>query len=92
MNRFGFGVVAILAIALGLLVGTFNSDKVHLDLLWLQLDWPLGLLLLFAFATGLLLGLCLVFLSHVFPLRLKIRKLQANAARTASRDLAAPDD
>ena len=92
MNRIVFGLVALLAVVLGLLVGTFNSDKVHLDLLWMQLDWPLGLLILIAFATGLLLGLCLVFLSHVFPLRLKIRKLQADAARAASRGLAAPDD
>jgi len=92
MNRIGFGLVALLAIVLGLLVGTFNSDKVHLDLLWLQLDWPLGLLILISFATGLLFGLCLVFLSHVLPLRLKIRKLQADAARAASRDLAAADD
>ncbi len=92
MYRLGFVLVAVLAIALGLLVGTFNSDKVHLDLLWLQLDWPLGLLILISFACGLLLGLCLVFLSHVFPLRLKVRRLQADADRAASQDLAAPND
>jgi putative membrane protein len=92
MNRIGFGLVAILAVVLGLLIGTFNPDSAHLDLLWVQLDWPLGLLILIAFVFGLLLGFCLVYLSHVFPLRLRIRKLQAKAARAAVPDLAAPND
>ena len=92
MNRIGFGLIAVLAIALGLVVGTFNADPVHLDLLWLQLDWPLGLLILIAFAAGLLLGICLIFLSHVFPLRLRNRKLQAEAARAATSDPAATHD
>ena len=92
MNRIGFGLVAILAVVLGLLIGTFNPDSAHLDLLWVQLDWPLGLLILVAFVFGLLLGFCLVYLSHVFPLRLRIRKLQAKAARAAVPDLAAPND
>jgi putative membrane protein len=92
MNRIGFGLVAILAVVLGLLIGTFNPDSAHLDLLWVQLDWPLGLLILIAFVFGLLLGFCLVYLSHVFPLRLRIRKLQAKAARAAVSDLAAPND
>ena len=92
MNRIGFGLVAILAVVLGLLIGTFNPDSAHLDLLWVQLDWPLGLLILIAFVFGLLLGFCLVYLSHVFPLRLRIRKLRAKAARAAVPDLAAPND
>ncbi len=37
-------------------------------------------------------GLCLVFLFHVLPLRLKIRKLYSEAARDTARDLAAHDD
>ena len=82
MNRLIFGLVAVLAIAVGLLVGTLNSDKALLDLLWLQLEWPLGLLVLLSFAVGLLLGLVMVYLSHVFPLRLKLRKVQAEIARS----------
>jgi uncharacterized integral membrane protein len=92
MYRLAFGFVAVLAIVLGLLVGTFNSDKVHLDLLWAQVDWPLGLLILISFACGLLVGLCLVFLSHVLPLRLKLRRLRASIAGAAGRDPAAPDE
>ena len=41
MNRFFFALVAVLAVIVGLLVGTLNSDKVPLDLLWFQLQWPL---------------------------------------------------
>ena len=87
MNRLIFGLVAVLAVAVGLLVGTLNSDKALLDLLWLQLEWPLGLLVLLSFAVGLLLGLVMVYLSHVFPLRLKLRKVQAEVARSEARNV-----
>ncbi len=92
MNRIGFGLVAVTAVVLGLLVGTFNSDGVQLDLLWVQLEWPLGLLILIAFAFGLLLGVCLVYLSHVLPLRLKLRRQRALTARGGERNPAGPDD
>ena len=46
MYRVLFFVVVILAVALGLLVGTLNSANVSVDLLWVRLDWPLGLILL----------------------------------------------
>ena len=91
MNRLFFGLVAVLAIVIGLLVGALNSDKVMLDLLWIQLEWPLGLLILLAFAVGLLLGLVLAYLTHVFPLRLKIRKLQAKAASSQGRGVTDTD-
>ena len=60
MYRIGFIIVAVLAIALGLLIGTLNSDTVGVDLLWVQLQWPLGLLILCVFAVGLLTGLLLI--------------------------------
>ena len=69
-----FGATAILA---GLLVGTLNSDKVALDLLWLQLHWPLGVILVISFATGLLLGLAAVYLLAVIPLKISLRRKQA---------------
>jgi uncharacterized integral membrane protein len=81
MSRIGFGLVAILAVVVGLLVGTFNSDKVVLDLLWVKMEWPLGLLILCAFALGLLVGLALLYLAQVLPLRLRLRRLMAEAAR-----------
>ena len=92
MNRLVFTLVAVLAIAVGLLVGTLNSEKVLLDLLWVQLEWPLGLLILLSMAGGLLLGLILVYLSRVFPLSLKLRKLQATVARTEIPDVSNTDD
>lgn len=77
MSRIGFWLIAILAIAVGLLVGTFNSDRVLLDLVWVQLTWPLGLLVLAAFAVGLVVGLVMLFLAQVLPLKLSVRRLQA---------------
>ena len=77
MSRIGFWLIAILAIAVGLLVGTFNSDRVLLDLVWVQLTWPLGLLVLAAFAVGLVVGLVMLFLAQVLPLKLSVRRMQA---------------
>lgn len=85
-----FGAAAILA---GLLVGTLNSEKVSLDLLWLQLEWPLGVILVIAFASGLLLGLAAVYLLSVIPLRISLRRKQAaaEAATAAGKAMTRPD-
>jgi len=74
--RIGFIIVMVLAIALGLLVGTLNHAVIDLDLLWVQLQWPLGLALLAALAAGILLGLLLTWLFSVVPLRMQLRKLR----------------
>jgi uncharacterized integral membrane protein len=76
LYRILFIVVTLLAAALGLLVGTLNSSRVTVDLLWVQLDWPLGLLLLTACATGLALGWLLVWLFSVLPLRARLRRMR----------------
>ena len=70
MFRIGFALTAILAILVGLLVGTLNSEPATLDLLWVHLHWPLGLLVLAALSVGLLLGLFLSWLFVVWPERL----------------------
>lgn len=88
MSRIGFALLAIVAVACGLLVGAFNPDPARLDLLWLQLEWPLGLLLLSALSVGVLVGVTLVFLFQVWPLRLRLNR--SEALRTESRD-AGPD-
>jgi len=92
VSRIGFWLIAILAIAIGLLVGTFNSDRVLLDLVWVQLAWPLGLLVLAAFAVGLIVGLALLFMAQVLPLRLKVRRLQAAARGQEGQEQTVPND
>ena len=92
MNRLIFGLVSLAAIAVGLLVGTLNSDQVRLDLLWVRLDWPLGLLLLLSLAVGLLLGMVMIYFSRVLPLRLKLRKALAETVRAESRNVTGVDD
>lgn len=74
MYRILFIIVVILAVALGLLVGTLNADIVKVDLLWVQLQWPLGLLILSSAAFGLLLGLLLAWFFGVLPLRSRLRR------------------
>jgi uncharacterized integral membrane protein len=44
------------------------------DLLWVQLDWPLGLLLLATLTVGLFIGLLLAWLFRILPLRMQLRK------------------
>jgi len=74
LYRLAFILVTVLAVALGLVIGTLNPDPVHLDLLWVQLEWPLGLVLLAAAALGLLSGLVLAWFFSILPLRARLRK------------------
>jgi len=74
LYRVIFIIIAVLAISLGLLIGTLNSDTVGIDLLWVQLQWPLGLLILCVFAVGLLSGVLLAWLFGIMPLRVRLRK------------------
>lgn len=78
MYRIAFILVTVLAVALGLLVGTLNSAPVVLDLLWIQLEWPLGLVVLAACAAGLGLGLLLAWLFSILPLKARLRKAKAS--------------
>ena len=80
VKKIGFFLVAITAIVVGLLVGTLNSESVSLDLLWLQLDLPLGLAILLGFSLGVITGLGLLYFARILPLRFQLRK-----ARTALR-------
>jgi len=74
LYRIIFIIVITLAVAMGLLVGTLNSDIAAVDLLWVQLDWPLGLLILSALSMGLFLGLGLAWFFGILPLRIQLRK------------------
>ncbi len=91
LRRMGFSLLAILAVAIGLVVGTFNSESVLLDLLWFQINWPLGLILLCAFVVGLVLGMALVNMAQVLPLRLRLRKLRMAGEQRIIPDSSADD-
>lgn len=79
MYRIGLIIVSVVAVSLGLLVGILNHDLVRVDLLWVQLDWPLGLLLLLSLAIGLLAGVSISWLFTVVPLRLQLRKVRRSS-------------
>lgn len=81
-----FILLAVLAAAAGLMLGTLNSEPVVLDLLWVQLHWPLGLVVVIMLAAGLLLGVLMTWLTAVLPLRLA-RRRGSEPARAVS----APD-
>ena len=91
MKKIGFILVAILAIVIGLLVGTLNAGVVQLDLLWIQFELPLGLAVLLGFALGLVAGLSVIYLTRVLPLRLQLRKARAASTNRDTPDLS-PDD
>ena len=87
MYRIIFIIVITLAVALGLLLGTLNSESVSVDLLWLQIQWPLGLLIMTAVATGLLAGMFFSWFFSVLPLRARLRKLRNQNQSNPSRSL-----
>ena len=76
MFRIGFVLVMLLAISLGVVTGSLNPQIVNVDLLWFQLAWPLGLILICILVLGALLGLLLVCLFAVWPLKMRLRKAE----------------
>ena len=76
MYRIGIYLLAGLAVLFGLVVGTLNSERVSLDLLWLELEWPLGLIMVASLVVGLLLGITALWIGRVLPLQLKLRNLR----------------
>ena len=92
MKKAGFYLTAIAAVVIGLLVGTLNSAPVQLDLLWVQFELPLGSAVLMGFATGVLVGLILLYLGRVLPLRVSLRKARSALARSEARDTSPGDD
>ncbi len=81
MKKAGYTLLAIAAIVVGLIVGTLNSTPVSLDLLWVQLEIPLGLAILLGFSLGLVTGLSMIYLGRVLPLSLLLRKARTALAR-----------
>jgi uncharacterized integral membrane protein len=87
LYRIVFIIVVTLAVAVGLLLGTLNAEAVSVDLLWVQIEWPLGLLILSATTAGLLLGLCLAWFFSILPLRVRLRKARNQAQHDPVRSL-----
>lgn len=92
LRKAGFFVVALAVIAVGLIVGTLNSSSVSLDLLWFQLELPLGLAVLSGFAFGLLAGSAMTWLGRVLPLRLQLRKTHKALIKQDAPGLNTSDD
>lgn len=92
----------MIAVACGLLLGTLNAEPVTLDLLWVQLDWPLGLVTVMALALGVLLGIAATWIIQVWPLRMALRRAKTaghtatpestKETRNQGAELRAPDD
>ena len=74
MKKTGFILIAVAAIVIGFLVGTLNSASVSVDLLWFQFELPLGLAILSGFSLGLVVGISMLYMARIVPLRLQLRK------------------
>lgn len=83
MAKLIFIVLALLAIATGLVLGTLNADPVVVDLLWFQLNWPLGLVLVTTLALGVFIGMTGIWLMQVWPMKMALRRERAAAAKAA---------
>ncbi|MCF6226526.1 MAG: LapA family protein [Xanthomonadales bacterium] len=76
MYRLSLYILALLALVLGLLIGTLNASSVNIDLFWQQLELPLGAALVMAFVLGILLGLFALYVFRVLPQAIQLRGLQ----------------
>ncbi len=80
----------VLAITLGVVIGSLNSQIVNVDFLWFQLVWPLGLTLICVLMLGILIGFLLIGLFALWPMKFRLRKaekqLHNNALIAASMD------
>lgn len=83
MYRIGFIFVVVLAITLGVVIGALNPEIVNVDLLWFQLAWPLGLTLICVLILGALIGLGLIGLFTLWPMKLRLRKVEKQLAGNA---------
>jgi uncharacterized integral membrane protein len=92
VKKLGFILMVIAAVLVGLMVGTLNSARVQLDLLWVQFELPLGLAILLGFSVGVILGLGMIYLVRVLPLRHQLRKARTALSRQDNTDLSLPDD
>ncbi len=84
MAKLIFIVLALLAVATGLVLGTLNADPVTVDLLWFQLNWPLGLVLVSTLALGILIGMAGTWIIQVWPAKLALRRERSVAAKAAA--------
>jgi len=91
MYKLLFILIALAAVFCGLLLGTLNADAVQLDLLWVQLNWPLGLVTVLALALGVVLGSAATWALQVLPLRMQLRKVNKAAGRDEQLPPGGPD-
>ena len=92
MKKLGFILVAIVAIVVGLLVGTLNSSPVQLDLLWVQFELPLGLAILLGFSLGVMMGCECIYFARVLPFGSSCVRHALRWPKQDSTDLIPPDD
>ena len=93
MAKLIFIVLALLAVAMGLVLGTLNADPVIVDLLWVQINWPLGLVLVSTLALGILMGMAGTWVLQVWPAHLALRRERsATGKATAATPVAESDD
>ncbi len=76
MRRWVLLIVIVLAVLLGLLVGMLNAQVVTLDVLLTTLQASLGLVVILAFVSGLLLGVMALWVLRLVPMRFRLKRLQ----------------
>lgn len=84
MYRISLYILAIIALLVGLVIGTLNSDSVSIDLFWQQLELPLGAALVISFVLGVLLGLFALYVFRVLPAGMQHRRTQKKLRKLES--------
>ncbi|MFK7955531.1 MAG: lipopolysaccharide assembly protein LapA domain-containing protein [Lysobacterales bacterium] len=83
MSRFFTLLLVVLFVAGGLFFGTLNETPVTVDLFFVQIQWPLALIVMSAFLAGIILSGTLVYFSMWLGVKRRIRSLKASRAKSA---------
>ncbi|MET0289967.1 MAG: LapA family protein [Pseudoxanthomonas sp.] len=77
-------ILAILLIAVGLVAGVQNTEPVTLNFLTASVQTSSGVAIMLSVLLGVIAGALIVLATMVWPLYSKLRRLNREAARTAS--------
>jgi putative membrane protein len=81
-------IIALVFLAIGLVVGFLNTEDVHLNLIFAQVNTMSGVAIIVSLLAGVCIGALIVLATVAWPLYARLRKagkLSATAASTTPR-------
>lgn len=83
-------LIALCFVAMGVVFGALNTQRVHVDLWFDAIDGRLGLVLLTVLLAGALIGGLVVMASMVWPMRRRLQRTPGAGSGPDPRSVAEP--